>query len=136
MVDNDTKKSSTTIKKIYRSKPHVTMDNYFSGDRIWEWIGQKGLTQPRLAGETDFHQVSLPSIAISNEPISETYQVRLFFQLIVAVKNVEDTDDHCAYRKVNMSFQLSSSCNISTVNALSKCDLTVHKRERDVPWVQ
>ena len=36
MIDDDTKKSSTTIKKIYRSKPHVTMDNYFSGDRIFE----------------------------------------------------------------------------------------------------
>ena len=30
-----------------------------------------------------------------------------------------------------MSFQSTSSCNISTVNVLLKCDLAMHKRERE-----
>ena len=41
MVDEE-KNKNNKMKKIYRSKPHVTMDNYFSGVNICDWIGRKG----------------------------------------------------------------------------------------------
>ena len=58
-------------------------------------------------------------------------KVARFFQLVVAVKEVEATNEHGEYRRVHVSFQSTSSCNISTVNALSKCELSVSKRERE-----
>ena len=42
MVDGEDDSKHKNIKKIYRSKPHVTMDNYVSGDKICDWIGQNG----------------------------------------------------------------------------------------------
>ena len=133
MVDDDTKKSSTTIKKIYSSKPHVTMDNYFSGDRICEWIGQKGFGEI-MTCRRDRLPSGVPAKYWHKQrtDTSKRTKVARFFQPIVAVKKVEATENHCAYRRVNVSFQSTSSCNISTVNALSKCGLTVHKRERGV----
>ena len=133
MVDDDTKNSSTTIKKIYSSKPHVTMDNYFSGDRICEWIGQKGFGAT-MTCRRDRLPSGVPAKYWHKQrtDTSKRTKVARFFQPIVAVKKVEATENHCAYRRVNVSFQSTSSCNISTVNALSKCGLTVHKRERGV----
>ena len=64
--------------------------------------------------------------------ISKRTKVARFFQPVVAVKEFDATDDHNRYRRVNVSFQSTSSCNISTVNTLSNCALTVHKREREV----
>ena len=34
--------SNSDAKKIYKRKPHITMDNYFSGEKILTWIGQNG----------------------------------------------------------------------------------------------
>ena len=31
------KYKNNKIKKIYRSRPHVTIDNYFSGDKNCDW---------------------------------------------------------------------------------------------------
>ena len=32
--------SSSNCKKIYTQKTHITMDNYFSGEKIADWVGQ------------------------------------------------------------------------------------------------
>ena len=133
MVDEE-KNKNNKIKKIYRSKPHVTMDNYFSGDKICDWIGQKGFGAT-MTCRRDRLPSGVPGKYWHKQrtDTSKHTKVARFFQPIVAVKDHEATEeDHCAYRRVHVSFQSTSSCNISTVNALSKCNLAVHKRERGV----
>ena len=55
-----------------------------------------------------------------------------FVHPVVLVKEVAAVPYKKAYRRVHVSFQSTSSCNISTVNALKECNLDVAKRERGV----
>lgn len=72
--------------QIYDKHPHVTMDNYFSGDKISDWIGQNGLTctmtcrRDRLPGKY-WHKEKTDS--------SQGAKVVSFFQPVVAIKDVE-----------------------------------------------
>ena len=54
------------------------------------------------------------------------------FNPVVAVKDVIAHEEKKAYRQVHVLFQSTSSCNISTVNALPGCKVDVAKRERGV----
>ena len=121
---NEEKNKHNNIKRIYRSKPHVTMDNYFSGDKICDWIGQKGFGATMTCWR-DRLPSGVPGKYWHKQRTntSKRTKVARFFQPIVAVKDHEATEDHCAYMRVHVSFQSTSSCNISTVNALSKCNL-------------
>ena len=109
------------------------MDNYFSGDKICDWIGQKGFGAT-MTCRRDRLPSGVPAKYWHKQrtDTSKRTKVARFFQPVVAFKTFDATDEYCGYRRVNVSFQSTSSCNISTVNALSKCDLTVHKRERGV----
>ena len=42
MVVKSNDSSTTSDFQIYDERPHVTMDNYFSGDKVLDWIGRKG----------------------------------------------------------------------------------------------
>ena len=55
-----------------------------------------------------------------------------FVHPVVAVKDVGPAAYKKVYRRVHVSAQSTSSCNISTVNALNECNLDVSKRERGV----
>ena len=59
-------------------------------------------------------------------------KVARFFQPVVAIKDVEQKNGKSAYRKMHVSFQSTSSCNISTVNALNTCELDVQKKVEDL----
>ena len=49
-----------------------------------------------------------------------------FLQPVVAIKECKNE----LYRRVHCSFQSTSSCNISTVNALNECKLYTEARQR------
>ena len=51
-----------------------------------------------------------------------------FFPPVVTVKTVKFKNSMNKYTKVHVSFQSTSLCNLSTVNALNECKLPVHKR--------
>jgi len=123
--------SNSDAKKIYKRKPHITMDNYFSGEKILTWIGQNGFGAT-MTCRRDRLPPAVPGKYWHKQKTdtSKKTKVARFFQPIVAVKHVPATDVHQEYRRVNVSFQSTSSCNISTVNALSQCKLSVSKRER------
>ena len=125
--------SSSNYKKIYSQKPHITMDNYFSGEKICEWIGKNGF-EATMTCRRDRLPPGVPGKYWHKQKTdtSKKTKVARFFQPIVAVKEVQATDEHEEYRRVHVSFQSTSSCNISTVNALSQCQLSVSKRERGV----
>jgi hypothetical protein len=52
-----------------------------------------------------------------------------FFNSINAVKKVPPVEDKKGFQRVHTSFQSTSSCNISTVNALSPCTKSIRRRE-------
>lgn len=59
-------------------------------------------------------------------------KVARFFEHVVAVKKYPRERSQHPYRRVIVSFQSTSSCNISTVNALNQCTLNAHKREQGI----
>ena len=76
-------------KKIFKKKYHVTADNYFSGDKVFEWIGEKGFgctmtcRRDRLPSEIPAHNLHKTTM-----DASEKSKVACFFQPVVAVKRV------------------------------------------------
>ena len=48
---------------------------------------------------------------------------------MVLVKDVPGTYEKDAYRKANVSFKSASSCNISNINTLDHCSLSIMQRE-------
>ena len=55
-----------------------------------------------------------------------------FLNPIVDVKKVDSDKEkgELGYERIHVSFQSTSSCNFSTVNALPSCNLSVRKKER------
>lgn len=108
------------------------MDNYFSGDKVLDWIGSKGFGAT-MTCRRDRLPSGIPSKYLHKQKTdsSKKTKVARFFNPVVAVKHFDAKDDNSSpYRRVHVSFQSTSSCNIATVNALNECGLTVHKRER------
>ena len=120
-------------KKLYLQKPHFTWDNYFSGDQIMNYAGGLGFGMtmtcrrdrlPRDVPGSYWHK--------DRTEATDCSWVALFLQPVVAVKLYPAVDGKNKYRRVHVSFQSTSSCNISTVNALSSCNLQAEMRERGV----
>jgi hypothetical protein len=117
--------------QIWKIMPHMTWDNYFSGCNILNHLGELGFGAtvtcrrdrlPKDITETYLHKKKTDS---SPRPKAACY-----FNPIVAVKNVPAVDGKKGYQRVHTSFQSTSSCNISTVNALSACTMSIRRRER------
>lgn len=118
-------------RQIWKVMPHMTWDNYFSGCIILNLLGELGLGAtvtcrrdrlPKEITDTYLHKKKTDS---SPRPKAARY-----FNPIVAVKNVAAVDGKKGYQRVHTSFQSTSSCNISTVNALSSCNMSIRRRER------
>ena len=119
--------------KLFDSKPHTTWDNYFSGDKIFDYVGKLGqgmimtCRRDRLPTEIDgkfLHKKKTDS--------SHKTKVARFFEPVIAVKEVApgERDEWKKYERVHVSFQSTSSCNFSLVNSLNHCELTREQRER------
>lgn len=65
---------------------------------------------------------------LKTDPKNKQAKIARFAQPIIAVKDVEK--DGKKYQRVHVSFQSTSSCNISTVNALNEVYNFVELRER------
>ena len=132
VVNLDDTSTTTPNFQIYDQKPHVTMDNYFSGDKIIDWIGSKGFGAT-MTCRRDRLPSGIPSKYLHKQKTdsSKRTKVARFYNPVVAVKTFGAKDKNSLpYRRVHVSFQSTSSCNIGTVNAINECMLTIHKRER------
>lgn len=123
MVDGNPDSSS---KKIFRFKPTITADNYFQSDKIMNYLGERGLgaimTSARNSLPKDVNSKYLHKE--KTEAKNKYAKIARFAQPIVAVKN------EATYQRIHVSFQSTSSCNISTVNALNEVSNFVELRER------
>ena len=118
-------------KKIFKKKFHITADNHFSGDKVFEWIGEKGYGCT-MTCRRDRLPAEIPSYNLHKKQTdsSKKCKVARFFQPVVAVKKVEACNFNESYQRVHVSFQSTSSCNFATVNALNECSGSKEKRER------
>lgn len=115
-------------KKLFEKKPTITADNFFESDQSLEYLGEKGfggiMTSARDKLPRDIKSKYLHKL--KTDPKSKPAKIARFAQPIVAVKN----DPNGKYQRVHVSFQSTSSCNISTVNALNEIFHFVELRER------
>jgi hypothetical protein len=122
------------IRQIFTARPHSTWDNYFSGDQIFDWLGQKG-----FAATMTFRCDCLPSEVLkeylhAKKTVSDTRsRAARFNEAVTAVKQtlftLEDTV-RLPFKRIHVSFQSTLSTNISTVNALNSNKIFVVKKER------
>jgi hypothetical protein len=133
-------------RQIFKEKPHITFDNYFSGDGIMDWAGQNGFSAtmtcrrdrlPKGIENKYLHKESTQNgdkrarVGRFNNPITLVKTVTM----PPAVGDADsDTDSPIkrpvSYTRVHVSFQSTSSTNISTVNALNANKRMVLPRER------
>jgi hypothetical protein len=128
--DNSTNTMIST-RNIFREKPHSTWDNYFSGDLIMNWIGDNG-----FAATMTCRRDRLPSI-IPGEFLhkkktdgSQRSKAARFLYPVNAVLRQINVYGGIKYVRLHCSFQSTSSCNISTINALNECKMEVRRKER------
>ena len=115
-------------KKLFRKKPVICGDNYFQEDKIMDWMGEKGLGGIFTAAR-DRLPSDIPSEYLhknKTDPHNKAAKVARFAQPIIAVKN----DGNKNFQRIHISFQSTSSCNISTVNALNEVFNFAELRER------
>ena len=135
-------------RQIFSEKPHSTWDNYFSGDQIMDYLGEKGYAatmtcqRNRLPyGVNDYFmhkEKTIPKCPVArvarfNHPITMVKTKTKPGQMPVIQEeeedqNVQPTD--ITWTRVHVSFQSTSSTNISTVNALNYNKLNVRIKER------
>jgi hypothetical protein len=137
-------------RQIFKEKPHSTWDNFFSGDDINDWIGQNGFgvtmtcrrdRLPRGVPNHFFHKVATAPgdtkarVARFNNPITVVKHVLL--NPVAEGQTPEGEADNqpvrtppIKYTRVHVTFQSTSSCNITTVNALNQNSLFVVGKER------
>jgi hypothetical protein len=125
--DNDEPPPLRQQQAILRSKPHITWDNFFSGDAILEFACKKGFgltmtcRRDRLPNKSVidgcyWHKEKTDS---GPRPKAARYE-----QPIFAIKRFGDSLIQ------HTSFQSTSSCNITCVNALNELRLYVATKER------
>jgi hypothetical protein len=119
-------------RQIFKKKPHSTWDNFFSGDQICDHAGELGfgvtMTCRRDRLPNGVPSDNMCKKKTTNDPRPKAAR---FNQPINLVKIVEgDGANKKGYVRVHTTFQSTSSCNISTVNALNECSMYVRKRER------
>jgi len=147
-------------RQIFKEKPHITFDNYFSGDGIMNWAGENGFSatmtcrRDRLPGGVAnkyLHKESTQNgdkrarVGRFNNPITlvKTVTVPPVLAGVTDRKATSPASDVASvsdaapldtapvtYTRVHVSFQSTSSTNISTVNALNANKRMVLPRER------
>ena len=109
---------------MFGEKPHTTWDNYFSGDIVMDWLVHNG-----FGATMTFRRDRLPS-GVPNQYLHKNKtdtkaqsKAALFNHPINMVKVVPAVGLLKLYHRIHTSLQLTSACNISTLNALNECVL-------------
>jgi hypothetical protein len=135
-------------RQIFTEKPHSTWDSYFSGDLIMDYLGENGCAAtvpcqrnrlPKGVDDCFLHkEKTVPKdpvarVARFNHPITLVKTKTKERQMPVIAAGNEDESvqpTESTWTRVHVSFQSTSSTNISMVNALNKNKLAVRTKER------
>jgi hypothetical protein len=103
-------------RQIFEEPPHLTMDNFFSGDMVTKYLGEQGwkgtmtCRHDRLPNGVDKKHFNY----VKGAPVNQRSKVARFNQPIVA--EVKGTKP---YTLVHCSFQSTGGTNNSCVNSMS-----------------
>ena len=119
---------------IFKKPPHMTLDNYFVDETIRNDIGKSGYASTSTCWRDLLPGENIPGQYWHKKKTDASLRTKVarYLHPVVGVKRVprnEGTGD-MSYEIVHTSFQSTSSCNITCVNSLSRCELFVSKRER------
>ena len=118
VMDGEYTKYGST-KKVFQVKPHTIWDKYFPGDLVMDWLGKNG-----FGATMTCRRDRLPS-GVPNHYLHKKTDTKArskaarFHETINMVKYVHIVRGLTVYERVHTPFQSTSSCNISTVNALN-----------------
>ena len=134
LIEGAQKIDGDTRRQIFSEPVHVTMDNYFSGDNILKYLGERGY-KATMTCRRDRLPEGVPKTAfhyIKGVKVDHRTRVARFEQPVVAVKHVTQPtgSDKKDYTLTHVSFQSTGGTNISSVNALSENVLYVRERRR------
>ena len=113
-------------KKIFEKAPHITWDNYFSGERVFHYAGEKGFgltmtcRRDRLPEGVKGEYMHKKK----TDHVTDRTKVAKFIEPVILVQEKND------YEVVLTSFQSTSSCNIMSVNAISENKNFIEARSR------
>ena len=118
--------SPSDEKKIFSVPPHITFDNYFSGEEVCHYAGRNG-----FGLTTTCRRDRLPK-GIKNEymhkkktdTINDRTKCARFIDPLILVRSEQN------YEVVLTSFQSTSSCNIMSVNAFGENKNYIEARVR------
>jgi len=116
-------------KQIFREKPHITWDNYFSGDQTMQCIAEKGLGITCTVNR-DCLPGKVPKQYWHKEmtKVSDRHRAARYKSHVVAIKRDPTKWGSSVWQ--HTSFQSTSSCSISHVNAINHCSLFATQKER------
>jgi hypothetical protein len=119
------------LKQIFRVRPHTTWDNYFSGCKILDWLGERGFGAT-MTCRRDRLPSAVPSHYLHKKKTGTDKRSKAarFHEPVVLAKQVEEDGEKKAFERVHTSFQSTSSCNISMVNAINNCSMFIRRKER------
>jgi len=112
-------------RALFQTKPHMTWDNYFSGDEIMNYAAEQGFgvtmtcrrdRLPNNVPKEYFHHKKV-------QVVSTTKAAR-FQQPVVAVKWQGQSV------MALTTFQSTSSCNFLSVNAINDCELYANTKKK------
>jgi hypothetical protein len=121
--------------KLWSSPPHLTVDNYFNGDSILDWMGQRGLgmmgtvARNRLPKGIDGKYLHKERITANKKRQSRCARL---LSPITMVKDVpaDAAAGTKAYRRVHCSFQSTGPCNLGSVNSIPSSHMYVKRKSR------
>ena len=113
-------------KKIFSKPPHITWDNFFSGEQVCHYAGRKG-----FGLTTTCRRDRLPK-GVKGEymhkgktdVVTQRTKCAKYIEPVILVKEEDQ------YEIVHTSFQSTSSCNLMSVNAMSENKNFVEARTR------
>ena len=128
------KEEGDTRRQIFHEPVHITMDNYFSGDNILKYLGERGY-KATMTCRRDRLPEGVPKTAfhfMKGVKVDHRTRVARFEQPVVAVKHVTHPTGSGKkdYTLTHVSFQSTGGTNISSVNALSENVLYVKERKK------
>ena len=114
-----------TRKKIFEKPPHLTFDNYFSGEEICNYAGEKGFGL-LMTNRRDRLPKGIKSEYLHKQKTEANKRSKAarYIEPVILVKDCKD------YEIVLTSFQSTSSCNIISVNSMSSNRNFVEARSR------
>jgi len=128
------------MNPIYSQRPHITADNYFSGENVLDYLGVRGYgmtcTCRRDRFPKELKQYLHHEKILSTDPKA---RVMRFMNPIVAIKHVpapnndkegKESAVEKSYTKSMISFHSTGATNIAGVYNVRSCQLYVSKKER------